>query len=149
MKDKTEKKRSRLLLWSSALIMTGAIVLGVSSLPGPDMSPEAVAARAERQLEKQEARMAKYLRRCTEDRYDIAAYVTAQTAVKQRLKDPRSARFPALPPNMRVDRSDCSFRFNGTYSAKNGFGGRVRGNYAIQARRLINGDWQLLDIQIS
>jgi len=147
MKDKAKTKKPGFFKTLGGFIvifcMFGAM------LPSEDLSPEAVAAGSERDQQKAEARMERYLRRCTVDRYDIGAYVAAQTAVKRRLNDPRSARFPITPPNMRLDKSDCSFRFAGSYSAKNGFGGRIRGNYAIHIRRQINGDWHVLDFAAS
>lgn len=61
--------------------------------------------------------------------------------MEERLNDPRSARFEDASKNLRLDNTTCTFSVTGEFSAKNGFGGRVRGYYDVKVRRTEDGRW--------
>lgn len=85
-----------------------------------------------------------YADKCTVRRYGSDAVVYMQTVVKQRLNDPGSARFPRALDGVSVDRATCTFTVRGEFSAKNGFGGRVRGYYTVILQRSEDGRWSMI-----
>lgn len=95
-----------------------------------------------------EQQASKYQRRCTVKRYGSMAFVMAQSHIKQRLSDPSSAKFGYKPASTSVDSSTCTFTILGEFSAKNGFGGRVRGSYFVKIKRYEDGSWAPVSVSV-
>ncbi|MEM6411969.1 MAG: hypothetical protein AAF683_10590 [Pseudomonadota bacterium] len=133
--DKQPKKKKGWL--GAAIVCIGSFAFATLPEPDPlDMSPEAVAEREQQKLERQRqlAEIARQREICDVSKHRSTAIVTARYLVKERLNDPRSARFPRAPSQLTVDQSTCTFAIAGEYSAKNAFGGRVRGSYAMNVQ---------------
>ncbi len=85
---------------------------------------------------------------CTVEDFGQLAYVMAQSAVKDRLNDPASARFNLRPDQINVDTDTGVFSIRAEFSAKNGFGGRVRSVFAARMMRHEDDSWSTLDLDV-
>ena len=141
---KAEKKKSGWLGWALVFGIVGLLYVGASNpFPaGPPLTPEQIA-------EKEAEDAANYQARCTVDRYGSMAFVMLQAPIKKRLNDPGSARFGHRPQSITVDSSSCMFTVTGEFSAKNGFGGRVRGTYIGQIIRTRDGGWLPVSVDVA
>ena len=72
----------------------------------------------------------------------------AQFEVKDRLNDPRSARFNLRPDQINVDTDACVFSIRTEFSAKNGFGGRIRSVFAARMMRHEDENWSTLYLDV-
>lgn len=91
---------------------------------------------------------ATFQKRCTVKRYGGMAFVMAQSHIKRRLNDPGSAKFGYQPAATTVDPASCTFTVLGEFSAKNGFGGRVRGSYLVKIKRTPDGAWAPVSVNV-
>jgi hypothetical protein len=84
---------------------------------------------------------------------ESGAYVISQTFVKQRLKDPSSAKF-FNSTYTSLDVGDNTYIVKAEFDAKNEFGGNLRHTYTAKLKH-ISGDWAdinnwtLIDIVIN
>lgn len=122
--------------------LCGIVYLGAANR-GDDVSlAKTTPAEREAQL------AADYQKRCTVKRYGSTAFVMAQSQIKRRLNDPGSAKFGYKPSATTVDSSSCTFTIVGDFTAKNGFGGRVRGAYLVTIKRKRNGGWVPVSVNV-
>ena len=85
---------------------------------------------------------------CTVENFGTDAYIMAQLAVEDRLNDPRSARFNLRPDQISVDTDTCVFSIRTEFSAKNGFGGRIRSVFAARMMRHEDESWSTLYLDV-
>ena len=85
---------------------------------------------------------------CTVEDFGQLAYVMAQSAVKDRLNDPASARFNLRPDQISVDQDTCVFSIRTEFSAKNGFGGRIRSVFVARLMRNEDDSWSTLYLDV-
>ena len=85
---------------------------------------------------------------CTVENFGTGAYMMAQFEVKNRLNDPRSARFNLRPDQISVDTDTCVFSIRSEFSAKNGFGGRIRSMFAARMMRHDDESWSTLYLDV-
>lgn len=69
------------------------------------------------------------------------ALVACQNGVKEQLKSPGSAQFPAA--KSAVDRGGWSFQFEGPVDSQNGFGGLVRSDYKCWVTYAGRDEWKV------
>lgn len=139
----TPKKKSSGLGTLLVFAAIGGIMYLGATNPSEDL--EAVdMTSAEREAQAAE----KFQRRCTVKRYGGTAFVMAQSHIKRRLNDPRSAKFGYQPAATTVDPASCTFTILGEFTAKNGFGGRVRGSYLVEIKRTRDGGWLPVKVRV-
>ena len=85
---------------------------------------------------------------CTVENFGTDAYIMAQFEVKDRLNDPGSARFNLRPDQINVDTETCVFSIRSEFSAKNGFGGRIRSVFTARMMRYDDDSWSTLYLDI-
>ena len=85
---------------------------------------------------------------CTIENFGTGAYIMAQFEVKDRLNDPGSARFALRPDQISVDPDTCVFSIRSEFSAKNGFGGRIRSVFAARMMRHEDDSWSTLYLDV-
>lgn len=85
---------------------------------------------------------------CTIENFGTGAYIMAQFEVKDRLNDPGSARFNLRPDQISVDPATCVFSIHSEFSAKNGFGGRIRSVFAARMMRHEDDSWSTLYLDV-
>lgn len=85
---------------------------------------------------------------CTLENYGQLAYVMARSSVKDRLNDPGSARFSLQADQINVDTETCVFSIRSEFSAKNGFGGRIRSVFTARMMRHEDDSWSTLYLDV-
>jgi hypothetical protein len=81
---------------------------------------------------------------------EVMAYVMMQDAVKDRLKAPATAKFPARMGKGTKHLGDCIFRVRGTFDAQNGFGALIRGSFEGEIKYFPEeGTWLALDLSVN
>ena len=85
---------------------------------------------------------------CTVENFGTDAYIMAQFEVKDRLNDPGSARFNLRPDQISVAPETCVFSIRSEFSAKNGFGGRVRSMFVARMMRHEDESWSTLYLDV-
>ena len=140
MADGQTKAQTKTQGWTvwAVLILCGFILYNCGVISIKDADEAGAEPRAKRP----------YAETCTVGRYGVDASLYMRTIVKRRLNDPGSARFPNALDGVRVDRATCTFTVTGEFSAKNGFGGRVRGYYNVRLQRSEDGKWSLVDADV-
>ncbi|WP_233078830.1 hypothetical protein [Rheinheimera soli] len=110
-----------------AVIFSLAAAWALSSAETPE---QAKANKQAAEKEKVAAEKEKATRICNDTRM---AYYYAQDFVKQNLKSPSSAVFPAKPISAEVVGA-CRTRIVGTVDSQNGFGAMIRSAYSIEIK---------------
>lgn len=104
---------------------------------------------AEQKADQETIQLAAFYSGCTLSRYGSEAFALTTAYIKPRLNNPGSAKFPYRDEYIRIDQSTCTFHIAGEFSAKNGFGGRVRGLYDVQLRRTQKGGWVPVSVRVN
>lgn len=141
--ERAEGKKKKSGKGGLLVVATLAGITGVGIANSPEDSPgeQPIPSTVEAEIDQEAAKLAAFYNSCSVDRYGTGAFVAMKLYVKQRLNDPGSAKFSYRRDLIRVDRSSCTFFLSGAFSAKNGFGGRVRGAYEVELRRTQKGGW--------
>lgn len=110
----------------------------------PD-APSASELREKEQAAKEDA--------ITSEKIDV--WVTAQGFIKRKLKSPGTADFGGLlsdyqdPKRAVTINSDGTYDVRGWVDAQNGFGGVVRSRFTVKMKKAPNGDYLILDWNLS
>lgn len=87
-------------------------------------------------------------RKCGESNEGMA-YVMSQHYVKQLLRAPSTAEFPAYPNYSSTALGNCDFKVSGYVDAQNGFGGMVRSRFeATMVHYPDEGSWNARNVEI-
>lgn len=77
-----------------------------------------------------------------------AVFQASQAYIKQRLKAPSTAEFPWYDSSAVSGPDGNVYTVRSYVDSENGFGAKIRTNYAVKLREDSNGDIQLVDIQM-
>lgn len=140
----TPKRKSGKWGW---IVVAG--IIGVAWLGATNPTEQTVPLTAEQKADQEAAKVAAFYKDCTLSRYGSEAFALMTAYIKPRLNDAGSAKFPYRDEYIRIDQSTCTFHIAGEFSAKNGFGGHVRGDYDAELRRTPKGKWIPVSVNVN